>query len=405
MRVDNITVTHLPDGKQRLSGVVRYDDGNSEEYWFTAPADVKVSTSGNPWVAVLLPLAAVTGQNIEIDLPVDPWLLQNAECLLALWQVWHPGKTKQIRISATPGPIHERPIDVLSPFTAGVDAFFTVLRHPECKRYVNVLGLDMPLRNQAAYDRLLGRLSGAASELGATMIPMSTNVRETLWGQMPWESFSSGAALAGTFLVLEREFGTILIPSSYEYRTLFTADASRRKRRTWGTHPLSDPLYSTSRTQIIHEGMSHSRIQKTEFISNHEIVLKNLHVCFQGQDTHGQDDTNCCTCSKCYRTMIVLEILGKLEDCALFDHSKFDLEKIARLDTSSPLSEAIFTDIKTLALEHGRTDIAEQIDRSLRRSKWVAKFDGLQNMRLLWRVPSMLRQHAFRGIAILDRRA
>lgn len=394
MRLEDITITELPGGKQRLGGRVRYDDGQAEEYWFTAPRDVKISTSGNPWLAILLPLGAITGQDIEITLRVDPYLLQNAECLLALWKAWYPHAIKPIRISASACPIEERPTDVLSTFTAGVDAFFSVLRHPECHRYVNVLGLDMPLRNHAAFDRLFTRLSLAAAELGATVIPMSTNLRETRWGQMPWESFASGGALAGTFLVLEREFGAILIPSSFDFRTLMP----------WGTHPLSDPLYSTSRTRIIHDGTSHSRVEKTQFIAQYPTALKNLHVCFQGQDTHGQDDTNCCNCPKCYRTMIVLEILGKLKDCSLFDHSKFTLQKIAHLDTSSAVAQSFFKDIKQLALEHGRSDIAHQIDRSFARSRWVSKLDVMKDMRLLWRVPRMVRRHAFSGIAVLDRR-
>jgi hypothetical protein len=251
----------------------------------------------------------------------------------------------------------------------------------------------MPLRNEASYSRLFARLSSVAKELGSTMIAMSTNLRETRWGGIPWESFASGGAIAGTFLVLEREFGKILIPSSFDYRTLIP----------WGTHPLSDPLYSTSKTQIIHEGASHSRIQKTEFISTRPNVLMNLHVCFQGLDAHGQDDTNCCACSKCYRTMIVLEILGKLKDCALFDYGKFDVEKIARIDVSSPVARSFFKDIRELAIQHGRTDIAAQIDRAFMRSRCVAMFDGLEHMRLFWRVPCLLRRRAFRGFATLER--
>jgi hypothetical protein len=383
----------MADGRTRLSGIVRYKDGSAEEYWFTAPSNLKIATSGNPWFAVLLPLAAYTGEDLEVSLPVDPYLLHNAESMLTLWKAWHRGRVNKIRIAAEPRPIEENPTEVLSAFTGGIDAFFTVLRHPECKSYVNVLGFDMPLRNQAAYERLMERLSGVADALGASIIGLSTNLRETRWGGIPWESFASGGALAGTFLVLEREFGKILIPSSFDMRTLMP----------WGTHPLSDPLYSTSRTQIIHEGTGHSRVEKTAFLSDYEPALRNLHVCFQGQDAHGQDDTNCCTCSKCYRTMIVLDVLGKLKDCELFDYGKYKVDKIERLDASTPVARSFLEDIRELAASRGRDDIVERIDRSYRRSAWVARFDFMSSWRLFWRVPYKLRNYAFRGIAKLDR--
>jgi hypothetical protein len=393
MRLERVAATPMPGAATRLSGIVRYSDGTTEEYWFTLPSELRISTSGNPWIALLLPLAAFTGEDIGISLPVDPFLLHNAESLLTLWKAWYPAKITKIHIKAEAGRIAERSDEVLSAFTGGVDAFFTVLRHRECKHYINVLGLDMPLRNRAAYDRLFSRLSTVAGELGAKMIPVTTNLRETRWGRIPWETFASGGALAGTFLMLEREFGKILIPSSFDLRTLVP----------WGTHPLSDPLYSTSTTQIIHDGASHSRVEKSIFLSNNSTALKNLHVCFQGQDTHGQDDTNCCTCSKCYRTMIVLEILGKLKDCDLFDYSKFDVGKIARLDTSSPVARSFFEDIRELAIESNRQDIVKQIDRSFRRSSLVGGLDVLKRTRLLWRIREAVRAYAFRGIATLDR--
>jgi hypothetical protein len=282
---------------------------------------------------------------------------------------------------------------VVSTFTAGIDSYFTVLRHPECKHYVNILGLDMPLRNLAAHGRLLTRLRNAAARQGAEMIPMSTNLRETRWGNLPWETFSSGAALAGTLLVLEKAFGKILIPSTFDFGNLIP----------WGSHPLSDPLYSTSTTQVIHDGTSHSRAEKTEFLIQNEDVLQNLHVCFQGQDARGQDDTNCCNCAKCYRTMIVLEILGKLRDCALFDAGKFEVARIAHLDTSTPVQVAFYKELKTLALERGRQDIATAIQRSLTRSRWIAKCDVLQDTRLLWRIPRTLRALSFGDFKVLNR--
>ena len=350
VRLEKISIATLPSGEQRLSGFVRYDDGQTEEYWFTAPADLKISNSG---VILAGGSAALCGlhragsrtgcsrRSVSLEQRGMP-----AEFVAGMaWgesqEDHHPSGGGSDRGAADEGAfdVHRRRGRLLYG-----------LRHAECKHFVNVLGMDMPLGNREAYGRLLARLVESAKELGARMIPMATNLRETRWKKIPWEDFASGGALCGTFLVLEREFNTILVPSSFDFRTLFP----------WGTHPLSDPLYSTSRTQIVHDGTSHSRVEKTLAIAHHPTVLKNLHVCFQGHDAHGQDDTNCCSCSKCYRTMTVFEILGKLKDCRLFDYRKFHVAKIARLDSTSPVTQSFFNDIRDLALKHGRLEHRRQ---------------------------------------------
>jgi len=391
MLVETLFFEDRPLDIRRTVARVRYVGGNTEHFWFDTPAHLKTSVSGNPWLALLLPLAARTGEDLQLAIPVDPYLKQNAMGLLRLWEGWFPGKTKTIRVIAEEKVLEEPAIAVVSAFTGGVDAFFTVNRHPECRHYVNVLGLDMPLRKRQNHERLFGRLEDVSALLGASMIPMATNLRETRWGRMPWESFASGAAISSCFLMLEREFGKVLIPSSFDYRELMP----------WGSHPLSDPLYSTSTTQIIHEGASHTRVEKLEAILDNPVVLDNLHVCFQGQDATGQDETNCCRCSKCYRTMTVLDLLGKLDSCKLFNSKEYSVEKLSRLDTSSPVARSFFEEIRLCALRRGRQDVVASIDKSFRRSKLVAKFDFLGKMRFVWRVPVMLRARAFGDFPVL----
>lgn len=394
MHIGEVKTTEQADGQRRLTATVRYDDGGSDDYWFAMPAEIPAPDSANAWLALMLPLAAATGEDIHVDMPVDAYLLQNAEALRKLWSAWFPGKTKGFEVHAPVMEAAGPTPAALSTFTAGVDAFFTVLRHPECRHYLNVLGLDMPLSKADAFERHFARLTRVAREMGAEMIPLTTNLRETRWGKLPWETFASGAALGSCLLIFERQFGTALLPSSFDYRTLMP----------WGTHPLSDPMYSTSRMRILHDGASHSRNEKTEYIVAHQVVLENLHVCFQGEDGSGQDDSNCCRCSKCYRTMVVLDILGKLKDCPMFDLSRYSVEQLARLDTTSPVAQSFFLDTRALALEHGRMDIVESIDRSLARSRWVKKFDRFAGKTFLWRLPYHLRRRAFRGFVTLDRK-
>lgn len=393
MRICRLRHDIAGGGFRQAAVDLEFNDGSREELWFRVPEEVPAAENGNAWLALTLPLAAALGEDLRIDMPVDPWLKQNAETLLRLWRYWYPNLVKTVRIDAATLEAGSPKPDVVSTFTAGIDSYFTVLRHPECKHYIHVLGLDMPLWKRDAHERLTAKLEQVAARLGARLFRMATNLRETRWGKLPWENFSSGAALSGSLLQLETMFGTGLIPSSFDIGVT----------HPWGSHPLSDPLYSASTMRILHDGASHGRTGKTEFLADYPIVLETLHVCFVGQDTHGQDDTNCSRCGKCYRTMLTLDALGKLEDCSAFDLSQYRVELASRMDGVHPNNRQLIMEVRELASRRGRQDIVRQLDRSLRRSRIAAFLDRFQKAPLLWRLPSYYRRHAFSGLAHLHR--
>lgn len=393
MRIKHWRNDHEPRGDQRISVSVEYQDGSEEEVWFTLPEEAPASPSGNPWLALMLPLAAASGEDLRLDLPADAYLKHNAEALVKLWTAWHPEMCHPIRILAETIPPAAPREGVVSTFTAGLDSFFTVLRHPECKHFINVLGLDMPLWKRDAYDRLTARLERIAGQLGARLLRMSTNVRETRWGKLPWESYAASGVLSASMHLLEGRFGTGLIPSALDIRV---SDSS-------GTHSLTTPLYSSSTMRIIYDGTSHSRAEKMEALAGERIVLENLHVCFMGQDTHGQDDTNCSRCGKCLRTMLVLDALGKLDECPMFDLSRYSVELAGRMECVLPTTRYYVMDVRKIAERHGRQDIVRQLDLSIRRSKRAALLDRFGNTPFLWRLPIYYRKRAFRGLAKLQR--
>lgn len=392
MRVTNWRNECGSGNRQRVSVDVEYEDGSREDYWFELPADIPASRTGSPWLALLLPLAVASGEDLRVEWPVDPYLLQNAETLIALWACWFPNLATPIRIFAEPLPAGVPLPGASASFTAGVDSFFTVLRHPESKFYVNVLGLDMPRWKKDAYERLTSRLERIAQELGARLVRVATNVRETRWGKIPWEKIGCAGAITAAHLQLEQVCGTALIPASFRIQVL----------HPFGLHPLTVPMFSTSTTRILFDGASHSRHEKIEAIADYRVVQQNLQVCFVGQDRHGQDDTNCSRCEKCLRTMIVLDILGKLPEFPTFDLSSYRVELAARMDCIHPARRSVQTETKDLAVRRGRLDIARHLDLSLRRSKRAALLQHFERWPILWRLPYYYEKHAFGALAHLD---
>ena len=80
------------------------------------------------------------------------------------------------------------------------------------------------------------------------------------------------------------------------------------------------PLIQTERVELIIDGCQYRRVDKIANIADWDIARKYLNVCLLQK---GADSTNCGECSKCLRTMLTLEILGKLDDFA----AVFDLDK------------------------------------------------------------------------------
>jgi len=392
VRVLNLRHEPVSGGFRQSTVDLEFGDGTKEQLWFRVPEEVPAPENGNAWLALALPLAAVLGEDLRIDLPVDAWLKLNAESLLAVWRHWYPDLAKAIQIHADALPPELPKPGVVSSFTAGVDSFFTVLRHPECKHYIHVLGLDMPIWKKEAHARLTARLESIAAQMGARFYRLATNLRETRWGKLPWETFASGAALAGSHLQMESICGAGLIPSSE-----LSPDIP------WGSHPLTDSLFSTSSMRILHDGLSHNRLEKTEFVARFPLVLENLHVCFIGQDTHGQDDRNCSRCEKCLRNMLALDAIGKLGECKTFDLSLYRVELAAQLEATTAKGRILIGRLRELAERHGRSDIAAHLDESLRKSRIMKALKRFEQTPLLWRLPAYYRKRAFGALSRLQR--
>jgi hypothetical protein len=381
----------LDAGRVRLAGEVVYDDrpGQVEEYWFDVPEDLapSLSRSGNPWLTCLVPLAATLGQKLTIRLPVDRILARNVRELVAVWRSWYP------RLHAVDFEFDfaaEQPTDrgerVGSFFTAGVDSYFTALRSQEpgaipTDDLVTVWGFDVPLADRAAFERRRERLSAIAEELGARLVDVATNLRSTRLKEAEWGGLWHGAALASVGHALGGRYRRLLVASTWNYGSLVPL----------GSHPLTDPLLSSSTTQVVHDGATHNRFEKLEYIARSETALRNLHVCFRAQS-----DYNCGSCEKCMRTMAILEVLNRLTPEANFPGGRLDVARFARTFIPKARAEAYYVVLRAEAKSRGRQDIVLATDRIMARSRRLRRLMAIPNWlserRGLWRVAGPIRR-------------
>ena len=151
-------------GTLRLHGLIESAE-RTRNIWFDLPddADTGPAPSGNSWLSLLLPYAMQTGERVDLELPVDPLLLENARQLAVTWHSWYPElKPPEIhartrRAKATAGRIAQF-------FSGGVDSWFTLLRHTESTpRFpqvgevddlITVWGFDIPIGRADEFQQL-----------------------------------------------------------------------------------------------------------------------------------------------------------------------------------------------------------------------------------------------------------
>jgi hypothetical protein len=113
--------------------------------------------------------------------------------------------------------------------------------------------------------------------------------------------------------------------------------------------PIILDLLSEGSIRCISALPNMTRVEKTALISDWEIAKRHLDVCVA--ITH--DGKNCSECSKCARTLLTLELLGKAENFSgLFDIEKYELIKQQYLATLIRQPNYVFNrEIIQLAIE------------------------------------------------------
>jgi hypothetical protein len=369
MRLARVELERSPRGPglTRLAGEIVYaGTGRPREWiWFDVADAVAgdLNETGNPWLALLLPLAVTLREPLSLCRPVDPALREGAEALMEVWRGWYPGVAEAIPVEAEvlPPGTPDEAARTGSFFSGGIDSFYTLLRHQpggeailkfRIDDLITIHGFDVPLAHCEAFERVARRVATIAAEVCKASITIATNIRESGWSVTNWGRLGQGPALAAVALVLERRYRRVLIPSSMAYYSF----------RPWGTHPLVDSLHSTTRTEIRNDGALHRRMGKINVVGRSEFAMRELRVCWAGAD-----DSNCGRCEKCIRTLTQYELLGLRDRCVTFPPNAWSLEALAGLRLRQDLDRAQVVRLRDHARRLGREDVAAAAVRCLRR--------------------------------------
>ncbi len=217
-------------------------------------------------------------ENSRADL--EDGLAAGIEAVLSGPPLWQPGRFAGVRLRPeTRGLIEQAP--------QGADLYRLNRMLLE-----DALPLEIARRDETVYRTAIDRNTRFARANGKTLLPVSTNHYAFGYRYNLSRNLTQGGALASVALLLG--FPKAFVPGSYAYDQLIPL----------GSHPLTDPLYSSGSVRIVHDGAESRRVDKIARIARDPAGLDNLRVCFDDMNS------NCGRCAKCLRTMIPLRLLG-----------------------------------------------------------------------------------------------
>lgn len=290
--------------------------------WFEVPrshAGMVASSCDAALVALLAP-AMAQGGPLTIEGPVTDGL------------VWAARQTVQPILSRTIAglstiPIHapqrERGAEtggdaVLTGLSCGVDSLAVVAEHlldaaPE-ERITHFVFNDVG--SHGAGDGIPGlaegrwqRMVAAATALERPIIRVRSNLAEFYRETKPLHFQATHTLRNGSVaLMLQAGARRFLYGSTYSWPDTYvrpTFDMAHAE-------PMLLPVLSTPRLELRCVGQEYTRVEKTRRVAALPIAHRHLDVCVS-PDGDGAAGVNCSRCFKCLRTLLTLELLGRLE--------------------------------------------------------------------------------------------
>ncbi|MEM8675416.1 MAG: hypothetical protein AAGF83_16310 [Cyanobacteria bacterium P01_G01_bin.67] len=378
MKIENFNKTITAE-RSRVSATLIWEncDRPAQEVYFETTKEFAADLHVNPnsWLLCSALAAMRYGEKrIVIDAPISPevkdGLINAMKCLID----WHGGERQVIEIEA---PIQT---EVLFPnkspragalFSGGIDALAMVRDnhlnfasdHPRrIQDGILVYGvLEGENEQDPSFQNVVNAVTAMAEDAGLNLIQLYTNAyahfRDLDADFSFWRFEYHGSFLAAIAHAFAPRLSVVSIASTYDFANL----------EPWGSHPLLDPLYSTTSLQVRHENAALSRLEKTKLVGEWDVALKQLRVCNE-KASYQAGNYNCGNCEKCVRTMTAFLALGMLEQIATFKETNVSKEKL--VDTcylSDSYEVNCYRELIEPLEKIGRHDLVEGIEQIIDR--------------------------------------
>jgi hypothetical protein len=312
--------------------------------WFRS-VDAELAPVPEAFAAAALLPALLAGARVEVEAPLEASWLAGASELTRIFAGWWRLPARQPLEAETVAPAAEVAAAAGLCFSAGVDSFYELLSAPGAYGLlVFVHGYDLPLSDLARWRAFEPSLRAVAHATGTSAVAIQTNLREhPRIAALHWR-WAHGAALAAAGLLLADRIGSLRIGASY----------ARGYLRPWGSHPKTDPLWSTSRMRVDHGDTGRLRLDKLRLLARQPLAERHLRVCWE----HRTPALNCSRCEKCLRTMTALAGIGALDRFTCFEPGAPLAERLGALDGVPRDLYGVWEQLLALELER---DVRRQV--------------------------------------------
>lgn len=310
--------------------------------WFELPtehfrgsvADALVCFAFFPAMAQA-PGAGPVTVSLPEDLPVSRRLLAALPTQQTTFAAWgRPLTPFNISASETSGGSDDTRI--VSSFSGGVDSLYTALTcKEEITHLVHIQGYEQTL-DADAEEAGIPRLHVTAARLGKELIVVKTNALSVYRDLKIQRFLAFGVFMATVAHLLGPQ--RFYVPSSAPL-----SDLSNE-----GSHPMTDPRWSSERVDIVYDITNHDRIEKMRRVDEFG-YLNDVIVCFN------DFKENCCHCIKCVRTMIGIELQDLSRESFKERLTPSHVRRLAPLNGS--VGRELFGRYLVLARDEGRRDL------------------------------------------------
>lgn len=298
-------------------------NGDKKTLWFEISKESKPFVSMDicdPFFVILTLFAIEVGENIEFSVPVSRKLLFGFKEYLMDALSSMDLKYKLIEVNANPSDIT---FDN-SPFTAtamsmGVDSFYSLYSNIHTEFPITHLtlfnagtfGSKDEEGAKKLFEQMVNQVSYVSEVLGYPLIWVDTNINEVLTISFLRSHSFRHLACA---LLLQKGIGTYFYSSGHKIED-FKLDISDSANYDL----LSTYSLSSNNMNLNVSGLTTTRVHKTISLTNFKPTESYLNVClittdYDSVEYKSGSYKNCSKCHKCIRTMLTLDVIGKLNN-------------------------------------------------------------------------------------------
>lgn len=379
MILNDVTLRRSVNGSQRLAAVVTFETPvprSFQAYFQVEGAPGDISASADPFVIEFLIPAMMLGEPLRIEASVDPELMEtiheNIKPLLLRWFPFLNDIPLHPRTLQSPPARTASPVGAMT-FSGGLDSAYTAVKNrTDLNWLVITQGLDVRSYQDEFWQKVYPGLRAVAEAVGLPVVYVRTNIREishyqairTRRGRIDPDYYAAGhMGPLGSYLTA---IGRVLDP--FCSRFYLSAGVAYENLTPYGSHPLLDPMWSTSRQRVFHDGCEADRIDKVAYLQEHNPeALGRIHVCWLALTT----DVNCSRCEKCLRTMTEIRTCGA-ESIASSFRWPLDLDLIRSMPIRARTRE-YWVRLLARAEARGDAELAASIRPALHRESGIGR--------------------------------